>query len=97
MILHSVDFTGGDFNMSTFSTVGDAFSDHVVECTGFIVMPQQAAHMEGSLMRLLQVDNADLGFGPRFISVSPTFPGLGSIMRSDQAQQRRMDRAAGQE
>ena len=24
---HNVDFTGGDFNMSAFSTVGDVFSD----------------------------------------------------------------------
>ena len=27
MINHSVDFIGGDFNMSAFSTVGDVFSD----------------------------------------------------------------------
>ena len=27
MISHSVDFIGGDFNMSAFSTVGDVFSD----------------------------------------------------------------------
>ena len=27
MILHSVDFIGGDFNMSAFSSVGDVFSD----------------------------------------------------------------------
>ena len=26
-VLHSVDFIGGDFNMSAFSTVGDVFSD----------------------------------------------------------------------
>ena len=24
---HNVDFVGGDFNMSAFSTVGDVFSD----------------------------------------------------------------------
>ena len=27
MLQHSVDFIGGDFNMSAFSTVGDVFSD----------------------------------------------------------------------
>ena len=27
MTLHEVDFIGGDFNMSAFSTVGDVFAD----------------------------------------------------------------------
>ena len=27
MLQHNVDFIGGDFNMSAFSTVGDVFSD----------------------------------------------------------------------
>ena len=30
---HNVDFIGGDFNMSAFSTVGDVFSDHRVFST----------------------------------------------------------------
>ena len=32
MIHHSVDFIGGDFNMSTFSAVGDVFSDPDETC-----------------------------------------------------------------
>ena len=31
---HNVDFIGGDFNMSAFSTVGDVFSDPEFSATG---------------------------------------------------------------
>ena len=31
---HNVDFIGGDFNMSAFSTVGDVFSDTVFSAPG---------------------------------------------------------------
>ena len=31
---HNVDFVGGDFNMSAFSTVGDAFSDPELSAPG---------------------------------------------------------------
>ena len=32
MVQHNVDFIGGDFNMSAFSTVGDVFSDPEFRC-----------------------------------------------------------------
>ena len=63
------------------------------------------AHLEGlHSHRCYKFDNADMGFGPRDLTAYfPAFlhlrvtnlPGLDRIMRSDQAQQRRMDKAVG--
>ena len=35
MLEHNVDFIGGDFNMSAFSTVGDVFTDEEFSASGY--------------------------------------------------------------
>ena len=45
---HHVDFIGGDFNTSAFSTVGDVFSDLVIRFCGDLVRSLcLSAHMGG--------------------------------------------------
>ena len=120
MLEHNVDFTGGDFNMSAFSTVSDVFSDPEFsapghsclwglgaldeqhrECTGFLIMPKRPYEWRVDSHGCYKFDNAALGLGPRDQSAHlPVFlhlrntnlPGPSSIMRSEQAQQRRYDR-----
>ena len=117
---HSVDFIGGDFNMSAFSTVGDVFTDDEFsapgnsllwglgaleepnrECAGFLIMPKRPYEWRVHSHGCYKFDNALLGLGPRDQSAHlPVFlhlrntnlPGPSSIMRSDQAQQRRFER-----
>ena len=120
MLEHNVDFIGGDFNMSAFSTVSDVFSDPEFsapghsclwglgaldeqhrECTGFLIMPKRPYEWRVDSHGCYKLDNAALGLGPRDQSAHlPVFlhlrntniPGPSSIMRSEQAQQRRYDR-----
>ena len=120
MLEHNVDFIGGDFNMSAFSTVRDVFSDPEFsapghsclwglgaldeqhrECTGFLIMPKRPYEWRVDSHGCYKFDNAALGLGPRDHSAHlPVFlhlrntnlPGPSSIMRSEQAQQRRYDR-----
>ena len=117
---HNVDFIGGDFNMSAFSTVSDVFSDPEFsapghsclwglgaldeqhrECTGFLIMPKRPYEWRVDSHGCYKFDNAALGLGPQDQSAHlPVFlhlrntnlPGPSSIMRSEQAQQRRYDR-----
>ena len=114
---HNVDFIGGGFNMSAFSTVGDVFSDTAPgnsflgrlgaleeqyrECTGFLIMPKRPYEWRVDSHGCFKFDNAALGFGPRdpsahllvFLHLRTTnLPGPSSIMRSEHAQQRRMER-----
>ena len=117
---HNVDFIGGDFNMSAFSTVSDVFSDPEFsapghsclwglgaldeqhrECTGFLIMPKRPYEWRVDSHGCYKFDNAALGLGPRdqsahllvFLHLRNTnLPGPSSIMRSEQAQQRRYDR-----
>ena len=117
---HNVDFIGGDFNMSAFSTVGDVFSDtefsapsnsflwglgaleeQYRERTGFLIMPKRPYEWRVDSHGCYKFDNAALGFGPGDQSAHlPVFLhlrtnnllGLSSIMRSERAQQRRMER-----
>ena len=103
MCEYNVDFIGGDFNMSAFSTVGDVFTDQEFsapgysllwglgaleepnrECAGFLIMPKRPyewrVHSHGCYkLVFLHLRNTNL-------------PGPSSIMRSDQAQQRRLER-----
>ena len=120
MLEYNVDFIGGDFNMSAFSTVSDVFSDPEFsapghsclwglgaldeqhrECTGFLIMPKRPYEWRVDSHGCYKFDNAALGLGPRDQSAHlPVFlhlrntnlPGPSSIMRSEQAQQRRYDR-----
>ena len=120
MLEHNVDFIGGDFNMSAFSTVSDVYSDPEFsapghsclwglgaldeqhrERTGFLIMPKRPYEWRVDSHGCYKFDNAVLGLGPRDQSAHlPVFlhlrntnlPGPSSIMRSEQAQQRRYDR-----
>ena len=120
MLEHNVDFIGGDFNMSAFSTVSDVFSDPEFsapghsclwglgaldeqhrECTGFLIMPKRPYEWRVDSHGCYKLDNAALGLGHRDQSAHlPVFlhlrnaniPGPSSVMRSEQAQQRRFER-----
>ena len=117
---HNVDFIGGDFNMSAFSTVGDVFTGAEFsapgnsllwglgaleepnrECAGFLIMPKRPyewrVHSHGCYL----FDNVTLFLGPRdqsahlpvFLHLRTTnLPGPSSVMRGEQAQQRRFER-----
>ena len=115
---HNVDFIGGDFNMSAFSTVGDVFTDAEFsapgnslglgaleepnrECAGFLIMPKRPYEWRVHSHGCYKFDNALLGLGPRdqsahlpvFLHLRTTdLPGPSSVMRSEQAQQRRFER-----
>ena len=117
---HNVDFIGGDFNMSAFSTVGDVFTDEEFsapgrsllwglgalddpnrECAGFLIMPKRPYEWRVHSHGCYNLDNAALGLGPRdqsahlpvFLHLRTTnLPGPSSVMRSEQAQQRRFER-----
>ena len=117
---HNVDFIGGDFNMSAFSTVGDVFTDDEFsapgnsllwglgaleepnrECAGFLIMPKRPYEWRVHSHGCYKFDNALLGLGPRDQSAHlPVFlhlrntnlPGPSSVMRCEQAQQRRFER-----
>ena len=117
---HNVDFIGGDFNMSAFSTVGDVFTDDEFsapgnsllwglgaleepnrECAGFLIMPKRPYEWRVHSHGCYKFDNAMLGLGPRdqsahlpvFLHLRTTnLPGPSSVMRSEQAQQRRFER-----
>ena len=113
---HNVDFIGGDFFMSAFSTVGDVFSDAEFsapgnsflwglgaleepnrECVWSLIMPKRFYEWRVDSHGCYKFDNAALGLGPRdqnvFLHLRTTnLPGPSSIMRSEQAQQRRFER-----
>ena len=120
MLEHNVDFIGGDFNMSVFSTVSEVFSDpefsapghsclwglgaldeQYRERTGFLIMPKRPYEWRVDSHGCYKLDNAALGVGPRDHSAHlPVFlhlrniniPGPSSVMRSEQAQQKRLER-----
>ena len=122
---HNVDFIGGDFNMSAFSTVGDVFTDAEFsapgnsllwglgareepnrECAGFLIMPKRPYEWRVHSHGCYKFDNATLGLGPRdqsahlpvFLHLRTTnLPRPSSVMRSEQAQQRRFERRHNQE
>ena len=109
---HNVDFIGGDFNMSAFSTVGDVFTDDEFSAPGNSLlwgfgaleepnMPKRPYEWRVHSHGCYKLDNALLGLGlrdqsahlPVFLHLRDTnLPGPSSIMRSDQAQQRRFER-----
>ena len=117
---HNVDFSGGDFNMSAFSTVGDVFSDPEFsapgssfrwglgaldeqhrECTGFLIMPKRPYEWRVDTHGCYKYDNAARGSGPRdqtahlpmFLHLrTSNLAGPDSIMRSEHAQRRKIER-----
>ena len=71
------------------------------ESTGFLIMPKRPHERRVDTHGCYKIDNATLGLGPRdqtahflvFFHLRTTnLPGPSSIMRSEQAQQRRMER-----
>ena len=125
MLEYNVDFIGGDFNMSAFSTVSDVFSDPEFsapghsclwglgaldeqhrECAGFLIMPKRPYEWRVDSHGCFKIDNSALGLGPRDQSAHlPVFlhlrntdiPGSKNAMRSEQAQQRRLERRRNKE
>ena len=125
MLEYKVDFIGGDFNMSAFSTVSDVFSDPEFsapghsclwglgaldeqhrECTGFLIMPKRPYEWRVDSHGCYKIDNCALGLGPRDQSAhlpvifhlrNTDIPGPNSAMRSEQAQQRRLERRRNKE
>ena len=103
---HNVDFIGGDFNMSAFSTVGDVVSDPEFsapgnsllwglgaleeenrERTGFLIMPKRSGvsiHMAATISTMQRLASD--------LVRTTNLPGSDSITRSEQAQQRRLER-----
>ena len=106
--MSALSTVGDVFSDPEFSALGNAFlwglgalEEPIRECAGFLIMPKRPyewrVHSRGCYM----FDNAALGFGPRDQSAHlPVFlhlrtsnlPGPDSIMRSEHAQQRRMER-----
>ena len=125
MLEHDVDFIGGDFNMSAFSTVSEVFSDPEFsapgnsclwglgaleekyrECAGFLIMPKRPYEWRVDSHGCYKIDNSALGLGPRdqsahlpaFLHLRNTdFSGPSSSMRSEQAQQKRLERKRNKE
>ena len=99
---HNVDFIGCDFNMSAFSTVGDVFSDPEFSAPGNSFLSScQSVHMSAMWIHVaatsltMQRLASDLVINPLpvFLHLRTTnLPGTDSIMRSEHAQQRRMER-----
>ena len=99
---------GDVFSDPEFSAPGDSFlwglgalEEHHRERTGFLIMPKRPYEWRVDSHGCYKFDNAALGFGPRDQSADlPVFlhlrttnlPGPDSIMRSEQAQQRRFER-----
>ena len=78
-----------------------AFEEKNRECTGFLIMPKRPYECRVDSHGCYKLDNAALGLGPRDQSAHlPVFlhfrttnlPGPDSIMLSEHAQQRRMER-----
>ena len=113
---YNVDFIGGDFNMSAFSTVSDVFPDPEFsapgnsflwglgaleeqnrERTGFLIMPKRRVDTHGCYkirQRCAWLWTRDqTAHLPVFLHLRTTnLLGPDSIMRSEQAQPRRMER-----
>ena len=123
MTQYDVDFIGGDFSVSAFSTVSDVFADAEFsapgnspvwslgalensnrECAGLLIMAKRPHEWSVDSTAAAKFDNADLALGPRghngplscfFLHLRITnFLAPDSITRSEQAQQRRLERKA---
>ena len=95
-------FSDPEFSAPGHSLWGlGALDEQHRECTGFLIMPKRPYEWRVDSHGCYKLDNAALGLGPRDQSAHlPVFlhlrntniPGPSSIMRSEQAQQRRYDR-----
>ena len=99
---------GDVFSDPEFSAPGNSFlcglgalEEQYRECTGFLIMPKRPYEWRVDSHGCYKFDNAALGFGPRDHSAHlPVFQhlrttsliGPSSIMRSEHAQKRRMER-----
>ena len=103
---------GDLFSDPEFSVPGNSFlwglgalEEQNRECTGFLMMPSRPYEWRVDSHGWCKFGNAALGFGPRdqsahllvFLHLRTTnLPGPESIMRSEHAQQRRMERKSSQ-
>ena len=121
MAQNDVDFVGGDFYMSAFSTVGEVFADPEFsapgnsllcglgaledsnrECAGFLIMPKRPYEWYVGAHGCYKFNNADLALGPRdttahlpaVLHLRTNLSGPDTITRSEQAQQKRVERKA---
>ena len=96
-------FTDEDFSAPGISLLWGlgALEEPSRECAGFLFMPKRPYEWRVHSQGCYKFDNAMLGLGPRDQSAHlPVFlhlrtanlPGLSSIMRGEQAQQRRFER-----
>ena len=99
---------GDVFSGPEFSALGNSFlwrlgalENPNRECAGFFIMPKRLYEWRVHSHGCYKFDNAALGFGPRdqtahlpvFLHLRTTnLPGPSSIMRSEHAQQRRVER-----
>ena len=106
--MSALSTVGDVFSDPEFSAPGSSFlwgrgalEEQYRERTGFLIMPKRPYEWRVDSHGCYKFDNALLGLGPRDQSAHlPVFlhlrntnlPGPSSIMRSDQAQQRRLER-----
>ena len=106
--MSALSTVGDLFSDPEFSAPGNSFlwgrgalEEQYRERTGFLIMPKRPCEWRVDSHGCYKFDNAVLGFGPRdqsahlpvFLHLRTTnLPGTNSIMRSEHAQQRRMER-----
>ena len=106
--MSALSTVGDVFSVTEFSAPGNSFlwgrgalEEQYRERTGFLIMPKRPHDWRVDTHGCDKFDNAALGFGPRdqsahlpvFLNLRTTnLPGPNSIMRSEQAQQRRFER-----
>ena len=106
--MSALSTVGEVFSDPEFSAPGNSFlwrpgalEEQYRERTGFLIMPKRSYEWRVDSHGCCKFDNAALGFGPRdqsahlpvFLHLRTTnLPGPDSIMRSEHAQQRRMER-----
>ena len=90
---HNVDFIGGDFNMSAFSTVGDVFADPEFSVPGNSWKRRIVSAHHAKRPFEWRVDSHDCyKFNNADLALLLTFPSsFTALTRSEQAQQRRLN------
>ena len=95
-------FRTQNFQHPAIRFCGGALEEPNRDCTGFLIMPKRPYDWRVDTHGCYKYDNTALGFGPRhqtahlpvFLHLRTTnLPGPNSIMRSEQAQQRRFERS----
>ena len=106
--MSAISTVGDVFTDAEFSAPGNsllwglgALEEQYRECAGFLIMPMRPYEWRVHSHGCYKIDNATLGLGPRdqsahlnvFLHLRTTnLPGPSSVMRGEQAQQRRFER-----